>query len=199
MELILASASPRRRELLDSLGLHYSVSPGAALDETAILAAASGELPARLEQLALAKGRRASAASPGAVVLSADTEVILDGACLGKPADAAEAQAMLARLAGREHIVCTALALQRAAPHLALTAHALTAVRFAALTPSHIAAYVQRVRPFDFAGGYAIQGLGSILIEGISGDYSNVVGLPLRLAAQLLEQAGYPLLAERAA
>lgn len=194
MELLLASASPRRRELLESIGAAFRCVNTPPLDEAALLAGASGDWPARLQALALVKGAAVAQQYPAALVLSADTEVLLDGASLGKPADSAAACAMLARLSGRAHSVCTAIAIQHADSGLELTAAETTEVRFASLTQEQIERYVAAARPFDYAGGYAIQGLGALLIEGISGDYSNVVGLPLRLTAAMLSQAGMRLL-----
>lgn len=194
MELLLASASPRRRELLESIGVAFRCVKAPPLDEAATLASAHGTWPERLQQLALAKGSAVAAVNPDGLVLSADTEVLLDGASLGKPANAVAAREMLARLSARSHVVCTAIALQHAASGLRLAGSEATEVRFAPLDAVTIDSYIERAQPFDFAGGYAIQGLGALLITGISGDYSNVVGLPLRLTAELLRQAGMQIL-----
>jgi len=202
MRILLASASPRRRELLESLGLHFDSASAPSLDEQGILSGllnglAERSLPAiaaALEQLARQKGEAVARRHPLALVISADTEVLLDGECLGKPADAEAAQQMLSRLSGRWHEVVTAVALQRGEPAISLSAHERTRVKFAPLSSSQIARYIELERPFDKAGGYAIQGRGALIIERIEGDYSNVVGLPLGLLAQLLRQAGIELL-----
>jgi len=176
--LVLASASPRRRDLLARLGLAFSVRPSDA-DET------WPDLPPgpASEEVALRKARAIDAA--GALVLAADTVVVLDGDVLGKPADAAEAHATLARLAGRTHTVATGLALRLGDRET--TAHALTAVTFAPLTDAEIAAYVATGSPLDKAGSYGIQDdLGALLVERIEGDYFNVVGLPLRTLYETL-------------
>lgn len=198
MRLLLASASPRRRELLAGIGLPYETVPGSRLDEALVLGHLMDSLSERstaniasvLRELARLKGDEPARANPQDLVLSADTEVLLDGECLGKPAGSAAACAMLARLSGRWHEVVTAIALQRGGDDLLLRDHAVTRVRFAALSAETIARYVEQEQPFDKAGGYAIQGRGALLIERIEGDYSNVVGLPLRSLAGLLSQAG---------
>jgi septum formation protein len=194
MPLVLASRSPRRTELLGSLGLSFTCHSGQALDEAGLLAAAPGSIPERLIRLARAKGAPVAAEFPTVHVLSADTEVVLDGAFLGKPADRLAAVEMLQRLAGRMHEVFTAVALQCPETGLDLAACECTRVYFGVLSQAQIEHYVERAQPFDYAGGYAIQGLGALLVERIEGDYSNVVGLPLRLTAQLLHGAGYDIL-----
>jgi septum formation protein len=194
MDLILASGSPRRRELLDSIGVRYRVTKPAGIDEKRILESASGDIESSLCALALSKGRAVSSANPDCLVLSADTEVILDGEYLGKPSGAAAACEMLSRLAGRSHIVCTAVAVQCLTSGVELCAAEQTAVCLTELDPSLIRRYVERAVPFDFAGGYAIQGLGALLVKEIHGDYSNVVGLPLPLTARLLNLAGIRIL-----
>lgn len=171
--LVLASASPRRRALLERLGLDFEVRPTDA-DETWPAGLDAG--PAA-EEVAMRKARAVEA--PGALVLAADTVVVLDGEVLGKPADDAEAAATLGRLSGRTHEVATGLALRRDGREA--TAHETTRVTFAPLTPAEIAAYVATGSPLDKAGSYGIQDdFGALLIDGIDGDYFNVVGLPLR-------------------
>ena len=176
--LVLASASPRRRDLLARLGLAFEVRPTDA-DET------WPDLPTgpAAEAVALRKARAAGA--PGALVLAADTVVVLDGDVLGKPTDAAEARATLARLAGRTHAVTTGLALCHDGREA--TAHATTHVTFAPLTDAEIDAYVRTGSPLDKAGSYGIQDdAGALLVARIDGDYSNVVGLPLRTLYETL-------------
>jgi septum formation protein len=190
MQLILASTSPRRRELLATLGLSFDVRPGADVNEAQVLAECTHPLSECLEHLARLKGVAAAAEYPRAVVLSADTVVEIEGDLLGKPADAADARTMLTRLSGREHRVHTGVAVQRLEGGVLSTGCETTRVFFAELKAEKIARYVARAEPMDKAGAYAIQGLGALLVERIDGDYSNVVGLPLRLTARLLSAAG---------
>jgi len=194
MQLILASTSPRRRELLATLGLEFAVRPGSAIDEAEVLSNSSGNLVQRLERLAQMKGATVAAEHPQAAVLSADTVVEIDGELLGKPRDRAEAQAMLARLSGREHRVLTSVAVQRANDGLLQAGCETTRVFFAELADETIQRYISHAEPYDKAGAYAIQGLGALLVARIDGDYSNVVGLPLPLSARLLEDAGIQIL-----
>ena len=184
--LVLASASPRRRELLAQLGIEFEVRPSAA-DETPL----EGETPEPMVlRLALAKAR--VAARPGEIALGADTVVALDGELLGKPADAGAARAMLARLSGRRHEVWTGVALvERSAAGARESARAVsTAVRFRALDGAEIAAYVAGGEPLDKAGAYAIQGGAAAFVESVEGSWSNVVGLPLGVVRDLLARHG---------
>ena len=194
MGLILASSSPRRKELLTTLGVDFRVMPAAELDEGAVLAEAQGELGERLEQLAQLKGEAVARESPADVVISADTVVEAGGEVLGKPRDVEEARAMLTRLAGRTHRVYTAVAVQQQAKQFLATGCEVTEVTFDLLDGETISRYVARAQPFDKAGAYAIQGLGALLVRRIKGDYPNVVGLPLRLTARLLTAAGVQVL-----
>ena len=186
MSLILASGSPRRKQLLEMLGLPFRVvAPG--VDETR----ASSEPPeAYVVRLAREKARVVAARERGELVLAADTTVVLRGEIFEKPSTRAEAEAMLGRLQGRTHRVMTAVA-------VALDGrleHALdvTEVTFRRLSADAIAAYVATGEPMDKAGAYAIQGKGAALVEGIRGDFFGVMGLPLRLALELLERFGLP-------
>lgn len=178
--LILASASPRRRELLASAGLTFVVQP-ADVDETW----QPGELPrAYVLRVARAKARAVAVRSPGATVLAADTTVAIEDRVLGKPVDAQHAAAMLGDLAGREHAVHTAVVVRVGSRET----HRLTTtrVRFRALTGLEIAAYIETGEPFDKAGGYGIQGRGGALVDVVHGSYTNVVGLPLAETLALL-------------
>lgn len=198
--LILASASPRRRQLLNQIGLAHRVWP-ADLDEAQAGSGIDGnrEPAAYCRVLAAAKAQAvaelARAQGEPALVLAADTVVWLPpGTLLGKPADQAGAERMLAGLNGREHRVFTSIALIDAGSGRTWIDHQETRVTMRALTPAQIRAYVQSGEPLDKAGAYAVQGLGSILIERIDGCYTNVVGLPLPKLARLLEEAGLPVL-----
>jgi septum formation protein len=195
MQLILASTSPRRRELLATLGLEFSVVGSAPLDEAAELNNGSGELTRRLARLARLKGAAAAEQHPQAVVLSADTVVEIDGVLLGKPRDVNDAKSMLTRLSGREHRVHTGVAVQRYSDEMVCSDCETTGVYFTELSEPTITRYVELARPLDKAGAYAIQGLGAVLVKRIEGDYSNVVGLPLPLTARLLGTAGIAVLA----
>lgn len=172
--LVLASASPRRRELLSRLGLRFEVAPSDA-DETW----PSGRPPGpAVEELAARKAEAVAVAHPGALVLGADTVVVLDGEVLGKPPTPEAARRALRRLSGREHTVYTGIALVHGGR--TVTAHEATAVRFGPLAEGEIAAYVATGSPMDKAGAYGIQDdAGSLFVEGVTGDYFNVVGLPL--------------------
>jgi septum formation protein len=186
-QLILASASPRRRELLLQIGVAHVVQ-AAAVDERQL----PGEDPAACAaRLAVAKARAVHAAAPARPdlpVLGADTLVVQDGVTLGKPRDRADALDMLLRLSGRTHRVISAVALLSAAG--VATRLSDSEVRFRSLTPAECATYWDTGEPCDKAGAYAIQGLGAVFIAGLNGSYSGVMGLPLFETAQLLAAAG---------
>src|SRR5438874_2079372 len=176
--LCLASGSPRRRALLEQIGVPHVVR-AADIDETAL----PGESPADyVRRLALGESL---------AVLAADTVVVVDGELLGKPADEDAGVAMLERLSGRTHRVLTAVALARAhgAPGVRLSE---SAVRFRTLTRAECLAYWRTGEGRDKAGGYAIQGRGAVFLEHLSGSYSGVMGLPLFETAELLSEAGIP-------
>lgn len=177
--MILASQSPRRVELMREAGYDFRVIP-ADIDETPL----PGERPdALVARLARGKARAVAAADaePGEIVVAADTVVVLDGAALGKPADADDARAMLARLSGRTHQVMTGVCLAVAGTGYEPASFVETTdVTFYPLSPSEIDAYVESGEPMDKAGAYGIQGAGGrLLVRGISGDFYNVVGLPI--------------------
>jgi septum formation protein len=193
----LASQSPRRAQLLAQLGVrHELLLADAHEDAEALEAERRGELPAayveRVTRAKLAAARRRLAARglPVAPILAADTTVALGAHILGKPADAAQARAMLGALAGRSHRVLTAVAV--AAGRRTLFALSVSRVRFADITAQEIAAYVASGEPFGKAGAYAIQGRAAAWITQISGSYTGIMGLPLHEAAQLLQQARVP-------
>jgi len=194
VKVLLASGSPRRRELLTTLGVHFQVVPSAAIDESRILGELQGPLPTRLTRLAQLKGDTVAQTHPEAVVISADTVVELDEALLGKPVDVVDAREMLSRLSGRTHNVHTAVVVQRAAEGFSVNGVETTAVTFNQLDGGTIDSYIARDEPYDKAGAYAIQGIGALLVSRINGDYTNVVGLPLGLTARLLSKAGVPVL-----
>ena len=182
--LLLASASPRRRELLWQIGVAHRIAI-ARIDEQPL----SGEPAAAcVQRLALAKARQAGPCE--LPVLGADTAVVLDGEMLGKPAGRSEALAMLARLSGRCHRVLTAVALlHRGGSQLRLSE---SEVRFRGLDALDCERYWDSGEPRDKAGGYAIQGLGAVFVSELHGSYSGVMGLPLFETAELLDAAGVP-------
>jgi septum formation protein len=186
--VILASASPRRRALLARLVPEFTVRPSDVPEDLE-----PGPLRQALARLALAKARAVVMHAPGAIVLAADTVVVIDGDVLGKPGDAAEARAMLRRLRGREHEVLTAVAVVDAGTGRAETTVVASRVVMRAYGDDVIDAYVGSGEPLDKAGAYAIQGLGGALVAALAGSRSNVVGLPLDETRRLLEAFGVPL------
>ncbi|HSS50785.1 MAG TPA: Maf family protein [Thermoanaerobaculia bacterium] len=186
--LILASGSPRRRELLAGLGLRFTVR-AVDLDETP----GAGEPPEETV-VRLAREKAAARAEPGELVLAADTVVVIDGELLGKPRDPEDARRMLARIAGREHTVLTGVALEEPGRGRRTSALERSQVRMASLTPAEVDWYVGTGEPLDKAGSYAIQGLGALLVEEVHGNYTIVVGLPLPLTRRLFRELGWELL-----
>ncbi len=185
MDIILASGSPRRRELLTQMGLSFRVLVSDA-DETV-----DKTLPPA-EQVALISRRKAEAvaeeAGADALVIAADTIVSLDGEVMGKPHSREEAVQMLARLQGKTHQVYTGLTLQ--AGSRTETCVECTAVTFRPMTAAEIQAYVATGEPMDKAGAYGIQGFGGMFVEGIQGDYFNVMGLPICRLGKVLQSFG---------
>jgi septum formation protein len=191
--LILASASPRRAEILTNLGIPFAVSP-TDVDETIAPGESGHDAAARL---AAEKAAAALARHPGEWVLAADTLVLLDGAVLGKPRDDDQAGRMLASLSGREHRVVTAVHLRKgSAPGTGEIEE--SRVRIAPLTEQEIRWYVATGEPRDKAGAYAVQGLGARFVESVDGSFSNVMGLPARTVYRLLREAPDPDLARLA-
>ena len=191
-QLLLASGSPRRRELLTQIGVPFTTL-SADIDETPladetpaayVLRLARGKADAGLLQLAN------DPAYPTACVLGADTAVVLDGRILGKPADEAEALEMLAALSNREHEVLTAVAVVH--EERCETRTVTSRVRFREIPEDEARRYWASGEPCDKAGGYGIQGLGAVFVENLSGSYSAVVGLPLCETAEILQRFGIP-------
>ena len=182
--IVLASASPRRAELLAAAGVPFDVDT-ADVDETP----RDGEAPHDyVRRLAEAKARAVAVRHPARLVLGADTTVVVDGTILGKPVDAADAGDMLRRLSGRSHQVLTGVALVRDGRTVEVGV-AVTDVWFAAMTEADIDAYVATGEPMDKAGAYGIQGRASCFVTRIDGSYSNVVGLPVALVHQWLRDS----------
>ena len=182
--IVLASSSPRRRDLLAMIGITHEVIP-ADIDEAYF----PGEEP-RAHALRLAQQKAASIAArnPTAIVVGADTIVVVDGAVLGKPLSAADAGRMLRILSGRTHVVYTAVAVQRAAS--AASAVEAVTVTFRALSDAEIAAYIDTGEPMDKAGAYGIQGFGATIVDRIEGDFFAVMGLPLGQMVRLMGKIG---------
>ena len=193
--LILASTSPRRRELLGLLGLPFEVI-ASGFDEEA-LSSDTLSPPDYVTTLARGKALEVAGQTHGdALVIGADTTVTLDGLTLNKPADAEDARRMLRTLSGRTHQVYTGLCLvpvQSGRPQMPVLDHAMTDVTFDALTEDVIAAYVATGEPLDKAGAYGIQGKALSFIPTINGDYFNVVGLPLFTLCRMFDQFGVSL------
>ncbi|MCK6530117.1 Maf family protein [Myxococcota bacterium] len=190
--LVLASASPRRRELLRAAGIEAAV-VAAEVDESPRAGEAPGDLALRLAS-EKARAVAARADCPGRFVLAADTVVALGDRLLGKPADAAEAAATLGALSGREHEVLTGVCLlDRERPGEERAFVARTRISFRALSAGDVARYVATGEPMDKAGAYGIQGRGGALVATVQGSYTNVVGLPLAETLAALAAAGIPL------
>jgi len=193
--IYLASQSPRRRQLLEQIGVqHQLLLPDPHEDAEALEAVKAGEAPARYVQrvtglkLDAAVARLKALGLPAAPVLCADTTVALGRDILGKPQDAAEARAMLARLAGQTHRVLTAIAVHKG--HQRVTALSESWVCFAPMSAAQIRTYVDSGEPMGKAGAYGVQGRAAAHIEHIRGSYSGIMGLPLFETAQVLRQLG---------
>ena len=190
MKIVLASQSPRRKELLGRMGLEF-VTQASKIDESAFDGLEARELVATLSR---EKAQWIARQLDGeTLVIGADTVVVRDGAALGKPKDAEDAVAMLLSLSGRNHQVCTGVTVCRG--DRVLTQVEETQVTFRELTEAEVRQYVSTGEPMDKAGAYGIQGLGGLLVEGIRGDYSNVVGLPVCRLGQMLKDFGVDCLA----
>ncbi|MBM4257850.1 MAG: septum formation inhibitor Maf [Deltaproteobacteria bacterium] len=174
-QLILASASPRRRELLQQAGVTFTVIPSNAAEDVL-----PSEAPAAYAlRVAEAKAREVATTHPGSVVLGADTIVVINQTILGKPRDHNDGHRMLRLLSGQVHAVMTAFVVIRSDGQAATRQVVTTTVTFKSLSDEQIQAYLATGEPFDKAGAYAVQGLGAALVEKVDGSYTNVVGLPL--------------------
>ncbi len=184
-KIILASASPRRAEILRTVGWPFVALP-VDIDESR----REGEVAAAyVQRLAREKAEAAALQMPGQTIVAADTTVMIDEHILEKPLDVEDAKRMLRLLNNRWHQVLTGVTIIDADSRITV-AHEQTEVKFAAMSDEQIDWYVSTGEPMDKAGGYAIQGLGSRFIEGIKGDYFNVVGLPVRLLFELVQTSG---------
>jgi septum formation protein len=182
--LILASNSPRRRELLDQVGISYELDP-AHVDESVL----PGEGPEEyVLRVAMDKAVKTALRHGSGLVLGADTVVVLDGDILGKPASREEAVDMLTRLSGRAHKVMTGVALVDALTGVSMSGVEVTEVRMCAISKDEVEAYASTGEPMDKAGAYGIQGRAALFVEGIDGDFFNVVGLPLAKLNRMLKE-----------
>jgi septum formation protein len=198
--LVLASASPRRAELLRQVGWSFVVWPSDAEDETRGVVPASpaaggpgwtlDAARARARQAALEKVRPVMLAQPESVVIAADTVVVVDGLVFGKPANADDAASMLRQLSGRAHHVTTGVAVAHGRRGFVLAEDETTTVWFRRLSADEISRYVVTGEPMDKAGAYGIQGRAALFVERVEGDYFTVVGLPLARLARMLDAAG---------
>jgi len=193
MKFILASASPRRRELLASIGLAFDVKPS-NVPEVRQEGEAPEEYVARLSR---DKANALAAQHPDEWIIAADTTVLLGDELLEKPADAQDAARMLATIAGKTHIVYTGVTLENASRGYRDTRVAESEVRMLPLTSTDIEWYVRTGEPLDKAGAYAVQGIGAMFIDSIHGSYTNVVGLPLATLFQMLRKAGIDPLSDQ--
>lgn len=184
--LVLASASPRRRDIMRGLGLRFEVD-ASDIDETPPPGMGIDEL---VLDLATQKGRDVATRHPDALIISADTLVELDGRIFGKPIDESEARRMLTEMSGRTHRVATGLVTFDPASGATSSRIIETLVTFRQIGSSEIDAYIATGEPLDKAGAYGIQGLGAVFVAGIEGDYFNVAGLPVAALNELLEEAG---------
>ena len=186
MKFILASSSPRRRELLASIGVEFDVIPSNVPEEHR-----RGEAPEEyVARLSRDKAQAIAPQHPDRWIIAADTTVLLGDQLLEKPTDKADAARMLTAIAGKTHVVYSGVTLQNARRNYRDTRVAETEVRMLALSPEDIAWYVASGEPLDKAGAYAAQGIGGIFIDSIHGSYTNVVGLPLALLFQMMRKAG---------
>lgn len=190
MDIILASQSPRRKELLGQMGLRGFKIISPDVDEHV----EGNPSPAQMvEELSMRKARAVAAeADEDDLIIAADTVVALDGAVLGKPEDERDAFSMLSALSGNRHMVYTGVTVLRGSK--AITSHEETVVTFRDLEPDEISDYIETGEPMDKAGAYGIQGLGALLVSGIEGDYFNVMGLPVYRLGRILAGFGIDLL-----
>ena len=185
-QLILASASPRRRELLEGLGYSFAIVPADVTEHEAH----DADPREMVRHNAALKADWVAKRHPAATVIGADTTVFIDSTVLNKPRDATEARAMLRRLSGRTHTVFTGLAVRRQSDGLRLDRGVASEVTFKTLDEATIDLYLGRVHTLDKAGGYAIQEHGDLIVAGYTGSLTNIVGLPVEEMKQLLTQAG---------
>ena len=184
--IILASASPRRKELLEKIGLKFEVEPSNHEEDIG----SDLEPHGLARKISLEKAQAVASRHKNAIVIAADTLGVFRGKIVGKPRTEAEARKMLAMLSGKSHRVITGFTIIDTDSNKTLSRTVETKVYFRKLTPEEIDAYVKTGEPLDKAGAYAIQGLGAVIVEKIEGDYYNVIGLPLSALAESLKEFG---------
>jgi septum formation protein len=188
--IILASASPRRQELLEKVGLKFEVEPGNYEEDIK-----SGVEPHEIaRRISLGKAEAVARNHKDAIIIAADTFIVFEGRILGKPHTETESRKMLETLNGKSHLVITGFTIMDTGNYKTLSKSIETRVYIRKLTSAEIKAYVQSKEPLDKAGAYAIQGLGSVIVERIEGDYYNVMGLPLSALAEALAKFGIKVL-----
>ena len=189
-KIILASASPRRKELLDKIGLKFEVAPSDITEDL------TSDLPPQelAKKLSQEKALAVSKKYSDALIIAADTIGVFEGEIIGKPHTPAEAKKMLRNLNGKSHLVVTGFTIMDTKTGKTISKSVETAVYFRKLTEAEIDAYVKTGEPLDKAGGYAIQGLGALIVEKIAGDYYNVIGLPLSALVESLKKFGIKVL-----
>ncbi len=188
--IILASASPRRKALLEQICLKFTVDTRMREDTELV-----GQQPHQLaRELSLKKAESVASGYPDAIIIAADTLGVIDGCIIGKPHSESEARSMLASLNGKSHTVITGFTVLDTLTRKAVSRSVETTVHMKRITKSEIEAYVKTGEPLDKAGAYAIQGLGAVLVEKIEGDYFNVMGLPLCALAEVLKEFGVNVL-----
>ena len=183
--IVLASSSPRRKDLLRQIKLPFEIIPS-EIDEN--ISELTGTPAQKAEQLAYQKAKDVSNRVKRGLVLGADTIVVIDDEILGKPKDSEDAFQMLKKLSGKEHEVITGICLIDLDKNIELIQHETTIVQFTELDDEKIRTYIKSGEAFDKAGSYAAQGVGAIFVKGIKGCYSNVVGLPLTRLSDMLEK-----------
>ena len=189
-DIILASTSPRRKALLEQIGLKFKVD-NRAQEDTGWAGLEPNEL---VKTVSLKKAQSVAGYYPDAIIIAADTIGVIDGGIIGKPHSAKEARAMLAALSGKTHTVITGFTVMDTLTRKSVSRSVETTVWMKRMTTAEIEAYVNTGEPLDKAGAYAIQGLGAALVEKIEGDYFNVVGLPLYALADALKEFGVNVL-----
>lgn len=192
-KIILASASPRRKQLLKQIGLRFKVEPS-NYEENIRSALEPHELA---QKISLQKAEVVASKHKDAIVIAADTFIVFGGQILGKPGTEKEARKMLKMISGKSHSVITGLSIIDTGKNKKLSKSVETKIHMRKLTPPEINAYVESKEPLDKAGAYAIQGLGAVFVEKIEGDYFNVIGLPLSALTEALKEFGIYVLGKR--
>jgi len=189
-KIILASGSPRRKELLEKIGLKFEVEPASFVEDIP-----TGLSPGEIaKKLSLEKARAVAAKHQDAIIIGADTFGVFEGKILGKPHHAEQAKKMLSMLSGKSHLVVTGYAVIDSTTGKTVTGIAETIVHFRKLTKEEIEAYAATGEPLDKAGAYGIQGLGALFVDRIEGDFYNIIGLPLCAIAESLKEFGIKVL-----